>query len=397
MHVTAIIAAGGRGLRFGGARPKQLLALDGRTLLERSVDAFLDASVDRRGGRRAPAGHRSGSAPLPAERGQAAARRRRRRTPAGFGVECVCRRSRGERSDPGSRRGTAVRLGRSDRPHDRRRRRARRRDCRDRGRATRSSGASVGGARGSRLQPDWITSCRKRWTARRSFSRRRRRAFAATCSRRRCARAVGGRRDRRSGPGRARRLCRCTSSPASRRTSRSRRRRTSTPRVDESRPARTGRAGLGYDLHRLVAGRPLILGGVTIPSERGALGHSDADVVCHAVTDAILGAAALGDIGRHFPDTDPRWKDAHSLDLLRQAVTMAADSGFEVGNVDVTVMLETPKLRGHIDAIRAVARDRARHRRRSGQRQGEDQRGRRRDRPRRSDRRAGDRAAEKPA
>jgi len=118
------------------------------------------------------------------------------------------------------------------------------------------------------------------------------------------------------------------------------------------RPARTGRAGLGYDLHRLVSGRPLILGGVTIPSERGALGYSDADVVCHAVTDAILGAAALGDIGRHFPDSDPRWKDARSLDLLRQTVTMATDSGFEVGNVDVTVMLESPKLRDHIDPIR---------------------------------------------
>ena len=83
-------------------------------------------------------------------------------------------------------------------------------------------------------------------------------------------------------------------------------------------PARTGRAGTGYDLHRLVAGRPLILGGVTVPSKLGASGHSDADVVCHAVTDAVLGAAALGDIGRHFPDTDPRWKDADSLDLLRR-------------------------------------------------------------------------------
>ncbi len=89
-------------------------------------------------------------------------------------------------------------------------------------------------------------------------------------------------------------------------------------------PARTGRAGIGYDLHRLVAGRPLVLGGVTIPSERGALGHSDADVVCHAATDAILGAVSLGDIGLHFPDSDARWKDARSLDLLRQAVAMAA-------------------------------------------------------------------------
>jgi 2-C-methyl-D-erythritol 4-phosphate cytidylyltransferase / 2-C-methyl-D-erythritol 2,4-cyclodiphosphate synthase len=118
-------------------------------------------------------------------------------------------------------------------------------------------------------------------------------------------------------------------------------------------PARTGRAGTGYDLHRLVAGRPLVLGGVTIPSERGALGHSDADVVCHAVTDAILGAVSLGDIGRHFSDSDPRWKDANSIDLLRRVVQLVIEQGFMVGNVDVTVILETPKIRDHIDAMRA--------------------------------------------
>ena len=117
-------------------------------------------------------------------------------------------------------------------------------------------------------------------------------------------------------------------------------------------PGGTGRAGIGYDLHRLVEGRPLVLGGVTIPAGRGALGHSDADVVCHAATDAILGAASLGDIGLHFPDTDVRWKDARSLELLRQAVAMASGAGFEIGNVDVTIILEAPKVRGHIDQIR---------------------------------------------
>ena len=96
-----------------------------------------------------------------------------------------------------------------------------------------------------------------------------------------------------------------------------------------------------------------MLGGVTIPSERGALGHSDADVVCHAVTDAILGAAGLGDIGRHFPDTDPRWKDANSIDLLRRVVQLVIGEGFMVGNVDVTVILEAPKIRDHVDAMRA--------------------------------------------
>jgi 2-C-methyl-D-erythritol 4-phosphate cytidylyltransferase/2-C-methyl-D-erythritol 2,4-cyclodiphosphate synthase len=121
-------------------------------------------------------------------------------------------------------------------------------------------------------------------------------------------------------------------------------------------PARTGRAGTGYDLHRLVSGRPLVLGGVTIASDRGALGHSDADVVCHAITDAILGAAGFGDIGRHFPDSDPRWKDASSLDLLARAAQMVSAEGFEIGNVDVTVVLETPKIGDHVDAMRqAVA------------------------------------------
>ena len=117
-------------------------------------------------------------------------------------------------------------------------------------------------------------------------------------------------------------------------------------------PARTGRAGTGYDLHRLVAGRPLVLGGVTIPSAVGALGHSDADVVCHAITDALLGAVGLGDIGGHFPDSDPRWKDAASLDLLSHARALVEEHGYEVGNVDVTVILEQPKIRDHVARMR---------------------------------------------
>jgi 2-C-methyl-D-erythritol 4-phosphate cytidylyltransferase / 2-C-methyl-D-erythritol 2,4-cyclodiphosphate synthase len=123
------------------------------------------------------------------------------------------------------------------------------------------------------------------------------------------------------------------------------------------RPARTGRAGVGYDLHRLVEGRPLILGGVTIPFERGLLGHSDADAVCHAIAEAILGAAAAGDIGRHFPDTDPAWKGAASIDLLARVAAIVGGQGLEVGNVDATVIAEKPKLAPHVDAMRAnVAR-----------------------------------------
>lgn len=115
---------------------------------------------------------------------------------------------------------------------------------------------------------------------------------------------------------------------------------------------RSGRAGTGYDLHRLVEGRPLILGGVEIPFERGALGHSDADVACHAATDAVLGAACLGDIGRHFPDSDPTWKGASSIELLRQAAALVRDAGFDIVNLDVVVILERPKLLPHIQQIR---------------------------------------------
>lgn len=117
-------------------------------------------------------------------------------------------------------------------------------------------------------------------------------------------------------------------------------------------PPLVERIGTGYDLHRLVPLRPLILGGIKVPADFGALGHSDADVVCHAVTDAVLGAASLGDIGRHFPDTDPRWKDASSIDLLRQAVALVRDAGYRVVNVDVVVILERPKISPFIDRIR---------------------------------------------
>ena len=112
-------------------------------------------------------------------------------------------------------------------------------------------------------------------------------------------------------------------------------------------------AGIGWDSHRLAAGRPLILGGVTIPHDRGLDGHSDADVLTHAVIDALLGAAALGDIGQHFPDTDERYRDADSMELLRTVVAMLAERGLRVAHVDTTVVMERPKLAGHREAIRA--------------------------------------------
>lgn len=105
------------------------------------------------------------------------------------------------------------------------------------------------------------------------------------------------------------------------------------------------RIGQGWDVHRIATGRPLILGGVAIPCEFGLEGHSDADVLAHAITDAILGAVALGDIGMHFPDTDPRWKGADSLVFLRHVCGLAADAGYRIVNVDSTVILERPKLK----------------------------------------------------
>lgn len=112
------------------------------------------------------------------------------------------------------------------------------------------------------------------------------------------------------------------------------------------------RFGMGYDVHRLVPGRALIIGGVVIPYDKGLLGHSDADVLLHAVTDALLGAAALGDIGRHFPDTDERFKGADSQKLLAQAAEMAREKGYTVGNVDATVVAEAPKLAPYLAEMR---------------------------------------------
>jgi 2-C-methyl-D-erythritol 2,4-cyclodiphosphate synthase len=113
------------------------------------------------------------------------------------------------------------------------------------------------------------------------------------------------------------------------------------------------RAGIGYDCHRLADGRRLVIGGVEIPHERGLDGHSDSDVLAHAVIDALLGAAGLGDIGEHFPDTDERWRDADSIVLLEAVVGMVGATGLEVENVDCTVMMEAPKLAPHRQAIRA--------------------------------------------
>ena len=119
----------------------------------------------------------------------------------------------------------------------------------------------------------------------------------------------------------------------------------------------TARFGIGFDAHRLVEGRRLVLGGVEIAHERGLEGHSDADVLVHAVIDALLGAAGLGDIGLHFPDDDERWRDADSLDLLRRVSGLLDDGGLTVVHVDATVLAEAPRVSPHRDAMRAALAD----------------------------------------
>jgi 2-C-methyl-D-erythritol 4-phosphate cytidylyltransferase/2-C-methyl-D-erythritol 2,4-cyclodiphosphate synthase len=352
MHVTAIIAAGGRGQRFGGARPKQMLALDSRTLLEWSVDAFLThpsidevvVSLPADIAQDPPPYLRSASKPLRIVAGGA---RRQDSVSNAFAAAAAA-------SD-------LFLIHDAARPFVSA-------DLIDR---TIAAAAAHGAAIAAIAASDTVKRVRP-WAARpwsaasagvdhvvqETLDREtiflaqtpqgfRRDVLAAAVAlgqsgveatdEAALAERAGHAVHIVAGDANNIKITTAEDLDAARR---------------KMRPARTGRAGLGYDLHRLVSGRPLILGGVTIPSERGAMGYSDADVVCHAVTDAILGAAALGDIGRHFPDSDPRWKDARSLDLLRQTVTMATDSGFEVGNVDVTVMLESPKLRDHIDQIR---------------------------------------------
>ncbi|HIA48568.1 MAG TPA: 2-C-methyl-D-erythritol 2,4-cyclodiphosphate synthase [Candidatus Hydrogenedentes bacterium] len=113
------------------------------------------------------------------------------------------------------------------------------------------------------------------------------------------------------------------------------------------------RVGLGYDIHRLEEGLPLILGGVSIPHSKGCVAHSDGDALSHTITDAILGAAALGNIGQHFPDTDPKYQDSNSLDLLRESHAMLQEAGYSIMNIDSNIIAQQPKLNLHIDAIRA--------------------------------------------
>jgi 2-C-methyl-D-erythritol 4-phosphate cytidylyltransferase/2-C-methyl-D-erythritol 2,4-cyclodiphosphate synthase len=352
MHVTAIIAAGGRGQRFGGARPKQLLSVAGRPVLERSVAAFLthpsiDEIVVALPAELAddPPGYLRGtSKPL---RIVAGGPRRQDSVASAF-------RAASERSD-------MIVIHDAARPFASAALIARTIA------AAAESGAALAAvqardtvkqgllspaAAAPRSGDVWIVEAT---LPRESiFLAQTPQAFRREVLR--DAIALGGEAtDEAALAERAGHLVRIVEGEVSNM-------KITTP--DDLAVAETlargghdegtvARVGTGYDLHKLVEGRPLILGGVTIPFERGLSGHSDADAVCHAITDAVLGAAAAGDIGRHFPDTDPQWQGASSVGLLKRAAALVRERGYKIANVDVVVIAERPKLAPWVEPMRA--------------------------------------------
>ena len=348
MYVTAIIAAGGRGERFGAGVPKQLVEIDGRSILERSVEAFLShddvndlvVALPRDLAGAPPAYLKSAAKPVKVVAGGS---RRQDSVAAAFTVLS-------DRTD-------VVVIHDAARPFA----------TRDLISRTIAAAAQSGAALAALEARDTVKSVRLASLAQdrqpllvdRTLDRRAiylaqtPQAFRRDVLRDALAMA-GDATDEAALAEQAGHAVTIVAGEASNI-------KITTPEdlviaeaiARRAKPARTGRAGFGYDLHRLVEGRPLILGGVTIPFEKGLAGHSDADAICHAITDAILGAAGAGDIGRHFPDTDPKWKGASSIDLLRQAVAIVRAQGLAVGNVDATVILERPRLAPHVDAMRA--------------------------------------------
>ena len=342
MHVTAIIAAGGRGVRFGGALPKQLLALGGIPVLQRSVDAFLrheritDVVVALPADlAAAPPSYVRGTAkPLTivdgGERRQDSVARAFARVPPSADIVVVHDAAR-----------PLVSAGLISRTID----------------AAVEHGAAI-----AALQ---ATDTVKRADGRRMivgtipraevFLAQTPQAFQMSVLRDALSAAAGS--DATDEAAIVERLGR----PVVLVDGDARNVKITAPEdlafaeglLRPSGAAPVVRIGNGYDLHRLVPGRTLVLGGVTIPFDRGLAGHSDADAVCHAVTDAILGAVGAGDIGRHFPDTDAAWKDADSLNLLSRACEVVRSKGWAVGNVDVVVIAERPKMSPHADAMRA--------------------------------------------
>ena len=339
MHVTAIIAAGGRGVRFGGAQPKQLLLLGGRPVLQHSVEAFLNSSaitevivaLPDELALNPPAYLESVSKPLQVVAGGA---RRQDSVSRAFArvsseaelvvihdaarplvSDAVIRRT----IDAAASRGAAIAALRA---HDTVKR------------------AGRDGVITATLPREEI------------FLAQTPQAFRVSVLRDALAIADDATDEAALAERAGHRVTVVDGDP--------RNLKVTTPddlamaerlMAGGSAAVPPLRIGNGYDLHRLVAGRPLILGGVTIPFDKGLQGHSDADAVCHAVTDAILGASGTGDIGRHFPDTDPAWKDANSVDLLRRAAVIVRDTGYAIVNIDVTVIAQRPKLSPHAGAM----------------------------------------------
>jgi len=342
--VTAIIAAGGRGTRFGGAEPKQLVSIGGRTILERSVNAFLThSSIDdlvvalpRELAEKPPAYLTEAPKPLRIVVGGA---RRQDSVAAAFAAVP-------DRSD-------IVVVHDAARPFA----------SADLIARTIAAAAESGAALAALAVRDTVKQAVRgkdaAWVVDATLDRetiflaQTPQAFQRSILRDALA-LTDPATDESSLAEKAGHTVRIVSGEASNIKITTQEDVSMAEAIGRSsKPARTGRAGTGYDLHRLVAGRRLVLAGVTIPFERGLDGYSDADVVCHAVTDAVLGAAGAGDIGRHFPNTDPQWKGASSLDLLGRAVAIVRAQGLEVGNVDATVIAEQPKLAPYIDTMRA--------------------------------------------
>ncbi len=343
VSVAAIIAAGGRGLRLGGDRPKQFLDLDGAPILDRTIEAF----------RRHPA-IRQVVVALPAGYADAAAARFG--STGGAPVRCVTGGERRQDSvaaafaavDPAA---AIVVIHDAARPFVSAALIDRTID------AARAGGAAIaalpvhdtvkqaGGPRGAASRPIAATLAREDIYLAQTPQAFRRDVLAQALE---AGRGIEATDEAVLAEHAGFPVHLVAGDPANIKIT----------TMDDLTRARQGaapavRIGTGYDLHRLAAGRPLVLGGVTIPFDTGLDGHSDADIVCHAVTDAVLGAAAAGDIGRLFPDTDPQWKDADSLRLLAGAVAHVHGHGYRVGNVDVTVIAQQPKLLPFIEAIRA--------------------------------------------
>jgi 2-C-methyl-D-erythritol 4-phosphate cytidylyltransferase/2-C-methyl-D-erythritol 2,4-cyclodiphosphate synthase len=339
VYVSAIIAAGGRGLRFGGVSPKQLLTLGGRPILARSVDAFVACDVISEVIVALPADLASAPPPYLQQRGKPV-------TIVSGGDER--RASVANAFAHVSDRAEMVVIHDAARPlvtDDLIRRTVA---------AASEAGAAIAAIRAHDTvkQTDASGAITATLPRERIYLAQTPQAFRVAVLRD-ALRLEGEATDEAMLAERAGHTVRVVDGDP-------RNLKITTPgdlimaeHLTGAAQAPALRIGNGYDLHRLVAGRPLILGGVRIPFEKGLEAHSDGDVICHAVTDAVLGAAGAGDIGRHFPDTDPAWKNADSIELLRRAVTLVRQTGYAIVNVDVVVIAQKPKLAPHLDAIRA--------------------------------------------